>query len=54
LREYKCDDLKYLGFHEDIYGIERHWYSIAGNEVSVDCIEDFDPEDLEPDESDSF
>ena len=54
LREFKCDDLKYLGFHEDIYGVSKHWYSIAGNEVSVDCIEDFDPEDLEPDESDSL
>ena len=47
LREYKCDDIEYLGEYEDVLGIMRHWYRIAEHEVSVDCIEDLDLVDAE-------
>lgn len=42
LREYKCDDIEYLGFYPDTFGVDKHWYRISEHEVSVDCIEDFD------------
>jgi len=52
MRENKCDDLEYLGFYSDTFGVDRHWYLIAGkHEVSVDCIEGLD---LVDDESDSI
>ena len=31
------DTLKYLGVSED-----QHWYSIDGNEIPVDCIEELE------------
>jgi len=51
LRENKSEELSYLGYYEDIYGQLKHWYLIAENEVSVDCIEDLE---LVEDESDSL
>ena len=34
LREYKSDDIEYLGFHNDNY-----WYRVGTHEVPVDFIE---------------
>ena len=42
LRENKCSDLEYIGFIPDSIGINRHFYRIGKNEVSVDCIEDLE------------
>jgi len=51
LRENQSEDLAYLGYYEDTYGMLRHWYLIADeHEVSVDCIEGLDlVEDAESD-----
>ena len=42
LREHSFskDDLEYLGVRKDSIGIEQHWYSIGGNDVPVDAIEE--------------
>ena len=37
LREHTFSDLAYLGIRED-----QHWYSIDGNEVPVDAIEELE------------
>ena len=37
LREYKCDDIEYLGEKDG-----NHWYRIGENEVKVDQIEDLE------------
>jgi len=44
LREhtFNGDTLKYLGVRKDSIGIPQHWYSIDGNEVPVDCIEELE------------
>ena len=44
LREhtFNGDTLKYLGVSKDSIGIPQHWYSIDGNEVPVDCIEELE------------
>ena len=42
LREHSFskDDLAYLGVRKDSIGMPQHWYSIGGNEVPVDAIEE--------------
>ena len=44
LREhtFNGDTLKYLGVRKDSIGIPQHWYSIGGNEVPVDSIEELE------------
>ena len=44
LREhtFNGDTLKYLVVIKDSIGIPQHWYSIDGNEVPVDCIEELE------------
>ena len=43
LRENNSDELEYLGYYPDKFGVNNHWYRIAGKyEVSVDCIEDLE------------
>ena len=42
LREHSFSDLAYLGVREDRIGIPQHWYSIDGNEVPVDAIEELE------------
>ena len=44
LREHTFNDdtLKYLGVRKDSIGIPQHWYSIGGNEVPVDAIEELE------------
>ena len=37
LREHTFSDLAYLGIRED-----QHWYSIDGNEIPVDAIEELE------------
>ena len=37
LREHSFSDLSYLGIRNDV-----HWYSIGGNEVPVDAIEELE------------
>ena len=34
------DNLVYLGVRKDSIGMPQHWYSIGGNEVLVDAIEE--------------
>ena len=34
------DNLVYLGVRKDSIGMPQHWYSIGGNEVTVDAIEE--------------
>ena len=34
------DNLVYLGVRKDSIGMTQHWYSIGGNEVPVDAIEE--------------
>ena len=45
LREHTFNDdtLKYLGVRKDSIGVPQHWYSIDGNEVPVDAIEELEP-----------
>mgnify|MGYP001331572852 CR=1 FL=1 len=40
LREHSFSDLKYLGVRPDSIGMDQHWYSIDGNEVPVDAIQE--------------
>ena len=40
LREHSFSDLKYLGIRPDSIGMDQHWYSIDGNEVPVDAIQE--------------
>lgn len=42
LREHSFsqDQLEYLGVRKDSIGVPQHWYSIGGNEVPVDSIEE--------------
>lgn len=42
MRENNCDDLEYLGFKPDTWGVEKHWYRIGEYETTVDCIEDIE------------
>ena len=42
LREHSFSYLKYLGVRKDSIGIPQHWYSIGGNEVPVDAIEELE------------
>ena len=51
LREHSFSDLQYLGVKPDSIGIPQHWYSIDGNEVPVDAIEELESEEV--DESDT-
>ncbi len=47
LREHTFNDdtLKYLGVRKDSIGVPQHWYSIDGNEVPVDAIEELEPQE---------
>ncbi len=49
LREHSFgdDQLEYLGVRKDSIGIEQHWYSIGGNEVPVDAIEELNSTDTD-------
>jgi|TARA_X000000368_G_scaffold179945_1_gene142041 hypothetical protein len=40
LREHSFSDLAYLGVRPDSIGMDQHWYSIDGNEVPVDAIQE--------------
>ena len=51
LREHSFPDLQYLGVRPDSIGVNQHWYSIDGNEVPVDAIEELESEEV--DESDT-
>ena len=51
LREHSFPDLQYLGVRPDSIGMNQHWYSIDGNEVPVDAIEELESEEV--DESDT-
>ena len=42
LREHTFNDLAYLGIREN-----QHWYSIDGNEVPVDAIEELESVETE-------
>ena len=44
LREHSFsgDQLEYLGVRKDSIGVPQHWYSIGGNEVPVDAIEELE------------
>ena len=44
LREHSFSDLQYLGVRPDSIGMNQHWYSIDGNEVPVDAIEELESE----------
>ena len=52
LREHSFPDLQYLGVRPDSIGVNQHWYSIDGNEVPVDAIEELESEEV--DESDTL
>ena len=52
LREHSFSDLQYLGVRPDSIGVNQHWYSIDGNEVPVDAIEELESEEV--DESDTL
>ena len=52
LREHSFQDLQYLGVKPDSIGVNQHWYSIDGNEVPVDAIEELESEEV--DESDTL
>ena len=40
LREHSFSDLAYLGVRPDSIGMDQHLYSIDGNEVPVDAIQE--------------
>lgn len=42
LRENKSNDLEYLGYYEDTFGLNQHWHRIGEHQVTVDCIEDIE------------
>ena len=46
LREHSFSDLQYLGVRPDSIGMNQHWYSIDGNEVPVDAIEEMESEEV--------
>jgi len=46
LREHSFPDLQYLGVKPDSIGVNQHWYSIDGNEVPVDAIEELESEEV--------
>ena len=46
LREHNMPDLQYLGVRPDSIGVNQHWYSIDGNEVPVDAIEELESEEV--------
>ena len=46
LREHSFPDLQYLGVKPDSIVINQHWYSIDGNEVPVDAIEELESEEV--------
>ena len=46
LREHSFSDLQYLGVKPDSIGVNQHWYSIDGNEVPVDAIEELESEEV--------
>ena len=46
LREHSFPDLQYLGIRPDSIGVNQHWYSIDGNEVPVDAIEELESEEV--------
>ena len=46
LREHSFPDLQYLGVRPDSIGVNQHWYSIDGNEVPVDAIEELESEEV--------
>ena len=46
LREHSFSDLQYLGVKPDSIGMNQHWYSIDGNEVPVDAIEELESEEV--------
>ena len=46
LREHSFSDLQYLGVRPDSIGVNQHWYSIDGNEVPVDSIEELESEEV--------
>jgi len=46
LREHSFPDLQYLGVRPDSIGMSQHWYSIDGNEVPVDAIEELESEEV--------
>ena len=46
LREHSFPDLQYLGVRPDSIGVNQHWYSIGGNEVPVDAIEELESEEV--------
>ena len=47
LREHSFskDNIEYLGVRKDSIGVPQHLYSIAGNEVPVDAIEELSSEE---------
>ena len=49
LREHSFskDDLAYLGVRKDSIGVSQHWYSIGGNDVPVDAIEELNSSEEE-------
>ena len=49
LREhtFSGDQLEYLGVREDSIGMPQQWYSIGGNEVPVDSIEELNSTETE-------
>ena len=49
LREHSFsgDQLEYLGVRKDSIGMPQHWYSIGGNEVPVDAIEELESVETE-------
>ena len=46
LREHSFPDLQFLGVKPDSIGVNQHWYSIDGNEVPVDAIEELESEEV--------
>ena len=46
LREHSFPDLQYLGVRPDSIGVNQHRYSIDGNEVPVDAIEELESEEV--------
>ena len=53
LREHTFKDLEDLGVRPDSFGVDQHWYRIAGVEVPVDAIEELGNLE-EVDESDTI
>ena len=47
LREHSFSDLAYLGVRKDSIGMPQHWYSIGGNDVPVDAIEELNSSEEE-------